>query len=362
MLSSLLRFLLALLPRKASVGNAAPVTGSSGKIKAGLHQDRTRKINQRPVQRVVRSAELMPRQDDRVMPKDNDVRCKNVQEIKPRESVKHWLADVMRCFSIGDDIRYFPEYKDDTVLASIILGFSVNGHIVYIQDQVNVETVNGESIIVITDDHGRHEIYEVHTFCVMLPNDEKTSGLNYEARAELGTRGQFTRGNHITMMANNGESGSPVIEANVLKIQPMKDGYYAKEQLVFLKVIPDTLKTVDNRQYCRVKSQIPVTLQLAKNDQPHRCLLLDFSEGATRVKSVEEDNFTERLTIGQKVVIHIELPKVNKSFVIGGHVKIKRENSAIISFDNIYKDGSFKTISVIDNLQLKASLLQCLDD
>jgi len=344
MLGSILRFLVELFSWKTPAGNEASVTGQ-----VGLRQDGMRKIG--PV----------PRQEGLVIAKDINVKRKNVQEIKPREPVKHWLADVMRNFSIGDEVRYFPEYKDETVLPSIILGYSVNGHIIYIQDQVSIETVQGESIIVIIDDHGRHEIYEVHTFCFMLPNDEKTSGLNYEARAELGTRGQFTRGNHITMLANSGDSGSPMVESNVLKIQPMKDGYYAREQLVFLKVIPDTLKTIDNRRYCRVKSQIPVTLRLTKNDQPHRCLLLDFSEGAARVKSVEDDNFTERLTIGQKVVLNIELPKLHKSFGIGGHVKIKRENSAVISFDTIYKDGSFEIISVIDTLQLKASLLQCLD-
>lgn len=270
------------------------------------------------------------------------------------------LVELMRCFPIGGKVRLSPEHRQDIVLESIIIAYGINNQLIYTQNDIHIDNEGNSPVFVLDDDWKDRTVREVRRFCFVLPDvGNFESELDYTRRVALANGGEFQRGDSLTLMAVCNENGVPHVNTMVRKRVTLKEGYYANHAVVVLEVWPDTLNHIDQRQQCRVKTQIPVLLQLSEDSVPYPCQLIDFSESSLKIHfGGAESAALARITDRKQVIVTIELPQQQRSFVLLGKVVRKGEDFIVTSLSGLIEGGRFKELELLDALDLKATLLQ----
>lgn len=261
-------------------------------------------------------------------------------------------------FPIGKKVRYFPEYQQDIVFQTIAIAYRVNDHYIYSREAVLWDSAGlpvgfqvGEKDTVLTLDR-------VKKFRVMVPDTtDMERSLDYVRRASLGRNGQFVRGNAITLTADTFRGGIPTLETQVDSRFEPKDGPYMGNQMVLLRPDLDTLRIVDQRTKPRLPGALPVSLYLREDELPHDCVLGDFSDMSLRLKIAPSMKAMPAMQTGDTVVVAFSFGDAASTYRIRGSVFRAKSDSCVINLKQIWKDGEFSTIKVMDILEIKTALL-----
>lgn len=276
---------------------------------------------------------------------------------KPIDSAK--IVELMRCFPIGAKVRYFPEFRKDIVLDSIIIAYGINNRLVYTQNDIHVNYEAGAPVLLLDDDWKDETVRHVRRFCFIIPDiGNLENELDYTSRAELANNGQIQRGDFLTLMSLFNNRGVPHISTHVRKRVTLKEGYYANHAVIVLEALPDTLNHVDQRQQARVKTNLPVKIRFANDAEWYPCVLTDFSESSLKI-GVDEDGIAQAMLTPRKTVfVHITALHHDREFELKGKVLRKGDDFAVITLGSMLKGNEFRPLELLDALDLKASLLQ----
>ena len=270
------------------------------------------------------------------------------------------FQDIINYFPIGEQVDYYPEYQTNLTMQSIILGYEINGHVIFSRNQVEFLTGKNDAwLICVYINEKRYEYTHITSFCIVLPGKAgEEYKLNYLNKASLGPRGQFRTGNSITMMARHQNRGIIHLETTVRESILQKSGYYRNHQLALLEATATSLDISEQRNHHRINTKIPITLSIRDNPQTYNCLMTDYSEVGSQISFNQEDKLAHELKPGDHFKLTLQLDKLHKTFVIGGVILRKQEGAAILTFQDIISEGNQKSFELIDALYIKSCLLQ----
>ena len=270
------------------------------------------------------------------------------------------IKDITENFPIGGRIDYYPEYQQHMLMPSIILGYEINGQRIYSQNQLSFSnTSGGTPKLSVNAGDGIQDYLQASSFCFMLPgNAGEENKLDYPSKASLGRRGQFRNGNNITLIARQADQGVVTLESNVRESIQSKDGYYRGHMLSLLEIFTPELLFRDQRTHHRIKTRLPIQIQLDEKDSPHPCLLSDYSELHAQIEMGEESSLLLKLKEKDTVTLGLKLEQSHRSFVIKASIIRKHPNSIVVSMEKTLRNNRFEPFELMDALELKASLLQ----
>ncbi len=270
------------------------------------------------------------------------------------------ILEVMRYFPIGGKIRYFPAQRKSVVLESIIIAFGINNYLVYTQKDIHIkEQEGGKPHFLLDDDWKDVTVREVSSFCLVIPDVGHTeSELDYASRVAMDNRGLFKRGETFSLMSLFAERGVPHIDVQVRKKVLLKDGYYANHSVVVLEALLGTLHHIDQRQQCRIKTNIPVSVYLTEEGEPFACHLVDFSECSLKIRIDRHEGLKPSLTKKRNIIVAIDLSQQMKSYILKGKVLRRDDEHVVISVTSRLADKQYESFDLLAAIDLKANLLQ----
>ncbi len=260
-------------------------------------------------------------------------------------------------FALGKKLRYIPEFKNEIVFDTIVVGYGVNEHFVYSRDSIEFDGEGNPLRFLIGEARDELPVAKVRRFFLLVPDtSDQEQTLDYHRRAMLG-RGQFTKGNAITLIASASGRGQVTLDTEVAKPVTLKDGPYANEPMVLLIPEVDTLDFVDNRKKSRSPTRVPVALYPGNEGPAHVCLLVDFSETTVQLRSEDGQGAMPTMPSNGEVIIVVDLGSTAKTYTIKGLVLRSAPDSCVLRLEELHKNNRFVRFSVMDSLELKSGLL-----
>lgn len=269
------------------------------------------------------------------------------------------LLEVMQSFPIGTKIQYHPEYQEDITLNSIIIAYGINDELVYSNDVIR-GWQDGKSLSLVIGNGGNEKlINKVESFCFVIPeNPQEEQQLDYTRKAQIGTGGQYRRGNSISIMSSGCDRGVPVIDTSVRKTIRLKEGYYAKHNVVVLDVEMDSYDIRDKRLHYRLQINLPISLKLSEDELAYPCTLEEYAENSVRIAFSDEEPFASLINEGASIYFTIDMRNRLKKYMLIGTVQKRSPDKAVIRLNKIYRDHNYQDFNLLDALDIKASLLQ----
>lgn len=270
------------------------------------------------------------------------------------------IKQIIRYFPIGNKVQYVPMFMENILLDSIVIGYSINNHIVFSKNEFEIKSKDGQLIVSVIKNNKKSPFEPLNSFYFVIPKEGgDLSKLDLISKAALGKNGQFTSGKDITLIScPDTERGVAHIDNYVKRTMMLKDGFYANHEIVLLEALADTLVAKDQRQHSRVDTSIPVVMKVKGNEQELSCVLKDFSE-----KSFRLDFGTSKFDLGKlnhtSVTIKVDDGKEfgEKIYLLGGTITRTNEDSLVVKLEKIYRDDKFIDLHLIDLLEIKSSLL-----
>ena len=125
--------------------------------------------------------------------------------------------------------------------------------------------------------------------------------------------------------------------------------------LALLEVFSPNLLFRDQRTHHRIKTRLPIQIELSEGGAAHPCLLNDYSELHAHIEFGEESKILRQLKENASIIITLKLEHSHRSFVIATNVMRKQQSSIVVAIEKISRNGPFE---LMDALDIKASLLQ----
>ncbi len=267
------------------------------------------------------------------------------------------LRQLATYFPIGRKLLYYPEYHQKAVLHTLLIGYRVNERLVYANDAVLLDG-QGQPTGFRLDGGEVLPVDKLTSFEILVPDtSEMERKLDYVTRASLGPAGQFRKGNTITLVAENVERCLPSIDTTVERRQVMDDGPYAGSATVLLAPDFATLKVVDKRRHQRVAAALWADLYHARETPPFRCVLRDFSENSLRLGVSADGPHMPALTPGGRVVVEFDFGSLDTTYRIRGKVMRGEDDFCVVRVEQLYRDGDFEQIRMMDAIEIKTRLL-----
>ena len=269
------------------------------------------------------------------------------------------VAEVMRHFPIGGKIRYYPDYRPDVTMDSIIIAYGLNNHLVYTQRDIRLDEASETGPRFVLDDDWRDRpIAHVHRFCIVIPDIGGIEHcLDYDTRANLRNGGELQRGDQLTLMSLFSRQGLPHVDTMVRKRVTLKEGYYANHSVIVLEVDPTTLKLVDQRRHRRIRTNLPVTVAVSGCHDPFSARLVDFSEYSLRM-NCDQDLLSLAGLGSRKIYVRIDIPTIGRHFDLQGRLVRCDEEDLVLGLTHMRVGEEFEEIGLLSALDIKASLLQ----
>jgi hypothetical protein len=282
---------------------------------------------------------------------------------KPAESKVAFDAEKLRMlvehFPIGRKLRYYPEYQHDIVFHTIVIAYRVNDQFIYARDAVMLRA-NGLPAGFILPDKTLLPLSKLRKFQMLLPDTTNMEGkLASFTRATLPPAGQFRSGNTVTLVAETQERGIPSLDTRVDRRQVLNDGPYADSPCVLVTPELDTLQVVDQRRKQRVQSEVRASLLFHAGAPAYRCLLADFSETTLRL-AAEPGQVMPPLVAENHVIVEFDFGDVASSYRLRGKVFRREDSYCVVRFEDLYKDGEFERIKMMDVIEIKTCLINRL--
>ncbi len=269
------------------------------------------------------------------------------------------LVELTDCFPIGNRVDYFPEYQPQMTMQSIILGYEINGHLVYRQNQLESLTTQQRGQITLHSEEKQHTYSTVNSFCLIVPAKAGEEGkLNYPSKAALGSLGQFRNGNAISLTARYKNSGVVTVECNVRESHQPSEGVYRGHRLAMLEVVATSLEMKEQRTHHRLLTNVPVIIDALPALGGQEAFLVDFSELSVQIEVTPESPLLATAEAGVHINFSLKLEHPQRTFVIGGQIIRKSGTHIIVTMQEILEQEEFRPFELMDALDVKACLLQ----
>lgn len=268
------------------------------------------------------------------------------------------LKMLVENFPIGKRLRYSPEYQRDIVFDTIIVGYSVNDHLLYSREAVRLDEEGGLASFAFGPGKPALAADKVRKLYLVVPDtSDMERSLDYNRRAALGRAGQFVQGNAITLIGDSSQRGVPTVDTQVEKRLKLADGPYAEHRMILLDPDLATLAVTDQRKKPRQQTEIPADLYLQEGAPACRCLVADFADLTVRLRSRDGNGAMPLMQPKDEVTLVIDLGELAKTYLIRGAVFRSSANDAVIELKLLYRDGDFSPFKLMEVLELKAGLL-----
>lgn len=294
-----------------------------------------------------------------ILGKSADAKRATQQISEQNDRIKlDWLKDLLEFFPIGKRLRYCPEFKSEIIFDTFVVAYRVNGDFLYAADAIE-RSSDGYPISFQTDKkESRTHVADLDTLEIVVPNtSEHESKLDYERRALIGRGRQFMRGNSISLTSNVAGRGVSSIDTEVLKQIVLKDGPYAQTPLVLLSPEIRSMVVTDQRKNGRAKICVPTTMSVQGEPMLEPCTLIDISDGAVRVRVRKRSQIDPQINVNDEVVLAINFAEAEQNYTIKGRVVRCSPEICVIRLESFLKKGIFSPFGALDNLELKAALL-----
>jgi len=261
---------------------------------------------------------------------------------------------VLQHFPIGTSVRYYPEFKKNIQLDTVIIGYMVNNIPLFSAQDIVCEGEGATARLLL-----RHEKKpsRVTSLSIIIPAENRGVGhLDYARREELERTGGLTRGNNITLMALVRQGKTPLIQTTVTKNTIVKEGPFANTPVAVLAVDVTSLLLTDQRAHQRLQVQVPAQINI-DNDAPLDCTMADFSDHSVRLRSGEA-GWPANILAGHRLSLAFRLPGRDSDTVLRGEIYRVDYNDLVLMLEDIQRDGQCRRLEVIDVLEIKSKLLQ----
>lgn len=288
---------------------------------------------------------------------------KDGDSLKPASATAQYGLDAERLktlvdfFPIGKKLQYFPEFKKDIVFETLIVGYGVNGEFVYSSEAVERDA-DGHPLAFRMPTAGRVPLADLRWFQLLVPDTSAMERqLDYVRRAEIGNRGQFVRGNYITLTSNAGARGTSMVDTVVERPLELDSGPYAYTRLVVLTPEFNTLEVSDQRRKPRAKTNVPVMLYLRREALSAHGVITDISDEHLRVHAAEGDILPLNVAAGAELALSLDLGDAGARYLLKGRVVRRSPDSCLIHLEGMLEGDRVTRFGPLDLLQLKAGLL-----
>ncbi|MCF6322736.1 MAG: PilZ domain-containing protein [Gammaproteobacteria bacterium] len=263
------------------------------------------------------------------------------------------LCQLLPYFPIGANLRYFPEYRQEITLDSIIIAYLINDEVIYSNNDLSTTDDNHHLIL------NGAMVDEINNFAFLIPAVSRNeTELDYEQKEILEQSGGLAKGNSITLIGQQTDGKIPFIDTLVTKHTRFKEGHFNNTQVVALNVDPTLLELKDQRSQTRLAAKIPALIQTKLYNEKHQCTLIDFSEHTVKICCDDNEIISISCTKGEIITLTFNLPSSTTPKVMKGRV-LKIDGPALIAeLEEILVDQRFKKLTTLDILEIKTKLLQ----
>ena len=260
-------------------------------------------------------------------------------------------------FPIGKKLRYYPESHRRIFLRTIVLAYCINNQTLYSHEAIRFgddgfpkgfEGADGKLV----------PFAKWETFQLLLPDTtEMEKNLDYFTRADLGRGGQFGKGNIIMLVGDVIDKCVPMLETTVFRHQVMHDGPYADTPTILVTPDLDTLVLADRRKKQRVHCALPASLHYANETAVLPCTLRDFSEVTLCLGVDDAASSMPPLDSKHPVIAEFGFPGETTTYKIRGKVFHSGDHYCVIEIEQLYRDGKFYKVNLMDIVEIKTGLL-----
>lgn len=273
------------------------------------------------------------------------------------------IKSLVDCFRIGSRIRFHREYEDTIVMESIIIGYCIEGQLLFQPKQVVINRDDGQISITVKTQNGIETYTSLTEFFLLLPADvDLESQLDTDSRAALGKRGPFVKGNFLKLMSFQPGQDNLCCEAIVNRNMKMNSGLYAGRAVTQLELCLGTVEVFEPRCESRVHTALPVNILVDDEREFLEAEMLDFSESAIRIGLRNPQDAWPNYGKKDKPVISFTVPITNALLTIECHCSAERGLERIFEIERIKRQGQFVVFTDIDALELKINLLSEFED
>lgn len=281
-------------------------------------------------------------------------------QAEKREIQPGAVCRLMRLFPIGTKVRFYPEYRKEITLDSVIIGYVINGEMVYSVQGLVCDKDSGP--IAFSDQTRMHSYSRIDSFRIMVPAvNQAEQKLDYSRREELQKIGGLSPGNTITLISERQGQQIPVLETTVQKRSMLNQGFYAGTTVAMLDVDISTLKLTDQRAHVRLQTNMPVSVQYydGPNSNLVNCTMLDFSECSLRLKFGDEFPAEAMPQVGEDLILSFLMQdRAGNISLIGTVFRVSNDAVVVMLKGSLNGKQAVVPLSPIDILEIKANLLQ----
>ncbi len=269
------------------------------------------------------------------------------------------IGRLMHHFPVGVKVEYYPEYRKELLLDSVVIAYQINDAIVYSAHGLDCDESAGTLEF---DDQGQHYCFKhISKFRIILPVfSQSETKLDYVRREELVKVGGLVKGNSITLMAQLEGSHMSVLETIVDKCSILREGFYASQTVAFLEVDLESLILSDQRTHLRLNTNVPVTIQVSKRGEYALVngVMVDFSDRSVRL-TLDDKTSAEALPKEKDdLVVSFNLPGQSEYISLVGEVYRIENKVLVVMLTGFMKKGQVVELGQIEILKIKANLLQ----
>jgi hypothetical protein len=270
------------------------------------------------------------------------------------------MKTLVEFFPIGKKLRYYPEFKQEVVFDTLVVGYCVNGHFVYSGDAVERDAEGHPVAFRAAENENTVRIAAsaLKLFQLLVPDTSHLEmKLDYHRRALIGRGKQFNKGNYISLISNSGVRGVSTVDTEVAKQVILPDGPYANMAMVLLTPELHTLTVTDQRRKSRTKLCVPVVVSLPEGQFTGACTIVDISEGEMRIRMRDREATMPAMRRGDAIFVQIELDDAERRYLIKGSVIRRSPETCVFHLDGQITGGRLVAFSPLDLLELKSGLL-----
>lgn len=266
------------------------------------------------------------------------------------------LRTLLDFFPIGRKLRYTPEFKQEIVLDTLVVGYGVNGDFVYAGEAIERDADGDPVAFRAGARNTRTPVGGVCDFQLLVPDtSDLETTLDYHRRALIGRKRQFDKGNNISLISNAGARGVSTLDTEVVRQVVLADGPYAGSMMIVLAPDWASLTVTDQRGRARARSSAPVAVTVAGSRLPGPCTIVDVSEDAIRIRI--RDTPLPPFPAGEAVTVDLDLGEAERHYTIRGAEIRRSPETCVVRLEGLLKGGRLVRFEPLDLLELKAGLL-----
>lgn len=260
---------------------------------------------------------------------------------------------VSKHFPLGTPVRYYPEFKKNIVLESVILGYLLDKSWYFAAQDIVFDGEGGATQLLVGP---QRKPVQPSSFSIVIPSQSRgIEQLDYARKEELERTGGLANGNNITLMGQPNNGKTPVIETIAGKKTVLQEGLYAATPVVLLNANIRSLQLTEQRAHMRLQTRVPAQFMIG-DGAPTPCMMADFSNQSVRLNV--DASWTAAIKAGRELTFSFRLPGRNADIVLRGDILRRDDNDLVVTLDVIQRGNDFQRIGVIDVLEIKAQLLQ----